>query len=450
MVSAVSGAVSGDASGGGAGRLHARSTGDRIDAESRQTRHAWALAGLWNLLVLPLLVGCPMLFERDGLAPGPFVLPFALLGGVLALRAARETLRATRFGVAQLEPEVWPCVLGGSLIARLHVAETLRQAESVDVRVVCLEAGAARRDPEVTLWSRSAHLPISAAEIGPRGLVLPLRLPLPFDAPPSCAHARERAGVRWRVEVDARMPGLDYAARFVVPVMRAPGGDPAQTRAALARGTDGGASASARCGVGSCGSPGDRRLASARVRPDAPDARAARGSPQRVRVWSPASTGVASARREVVLDFPPQRRVGMSLFALASAALFGLLAWAALTVGGQRVFALLFVATTGALVFSALRLWTLRVRVRARSEGLDIERRMLGLSWRVRVARERIARVLVESSPSGYWGLRVDPAPGHAPGLGVWRVPGGGLLRDRLPAEQLAAHVSLALGLEPS
>lgn len=397
-----------------------------IRSEARSTRRsAWAVALLWNAMCTPFLFGLPDLVEREGAGVLAFVLIFPAIGLVLLAHAARETWRTWRFGEPLFEPTGLPIPLGGNLEGRLHARDALRAAKALTVRVVCAEPGSPGNETEVVLWSQQKKLDMADAQLGPKGLALPISIPIPSDMKPSHPEPTEADGIRWRLEIESELPGIDYAAQFLVPVVETDASNAAWTRASLVR-EPAAASGSA--------------TSEATVRPRS-------DSPSRVRIGPPAQGGEG----QVALYFPPQRRIGITILVAFAFAFFGLITWAIHQTEGPSFFAFVFAAACGLLVFSALAIWFLHVRVTAGPEGVHVERRMFFIPVRKFVPREKIERVVVESTSNGYWGLRLDPVAGHAPVWGgVWRIEGGGTLRQRPEAERLAAEITRALGLRPS
>ena len=102
------------------------------------------------------------------------------------------------------------------------------------------------------------------------------------------------------------------------------------------------------------------------------------------------------------------------------------------------------------LLSSAVWLWLGSIRLHASPAGLRVEHRILGISLRKFIARERIANVVVQKQGSVFWGIQVDPVPGKGPRLQAhWLYHGGGKLRDRRSADLLAGRIRAALARTP-
>jgi hypothetical protein len=378
---------------------------------------SWIFALVWNALSLPLLFALP-----EELAKGNHAiligLLFPLFGVGMIVWAVRATLRWRRFGASIFELTQMPGVLGGKLEGTLHVGNGLAEARELNVGISCIRrrvtgSGKSRSTHEDVLWSDEAQLSGSALLHGPKGLMLPLSLALPYDAEPSDPGLSDDR-VLWRLEVSAEIPGIDYTARFEVPVFRTDESDASRTMAARSRqrGTDEG-------------------------------------------ILDPRTLGLPVAVHPdggMEIVFPAGRRKAPAFITTIVGAVFGGASWLCHSQGAPAFFSLILALFTLGIGYGALHLWLGSTRLRIRSEDVVVESRLLFLRSRRVVPREEIVAVLPESGMrSGnrvWWDLRLRtvgaPRGKRMRPRGV-RVPA--YLSEKRDADRLASWVSRELSL---
>jgi hypothetical protein len=244
--------------------------------------------------------------------------------------------------------------------------------------------------------------------------MLPVRFAIPFDCRPSDPLASDDSIV-WRLEATAEVPGVDFRARFDVPVFETPASDRERSAALIAR---------ERGPVAP--RPADTTTWEVRVRPGP------RGSTE--------------------LFFPAGRQKGAAflttLFGLAFAGVVVVLHTQAAPLPVTAIFA----GFTALILYGALTLWAGSTRVLARGDGVAIQDRLFGIGrWR-HVPAEQIDGVALEvgmqSGSTVYWDLRLRTRGGRPTRRG--RPSGvrvGGRLRDKREAERLAELLRTALPL---
>lgn len=185
---------------------------------------------LWRpflLLALPIMLagGLAMwLGSRDlrqSTDPGGWV-PLGV-GAIFELIGVAMTV-ALKYGDSVLHLRVIPLTPGGALEGVIQVPRRLHPRDGFTLRLLCVNqitsgSGKHRHTREEKLWQIEQAVAADRLETAPRSLKIPVAFRLATDAPPS--RKAGQAEVLWRLEARARIPGLDYATHFVLPVFAA-------------------------------------------------------------------------------------------------------------------------------------------------------------------------------------------------------------------------------------
>ncbi|HEY5658541.1 MAG TPA: hypothetical protein VIY27_12205 [Myxococcota bacterium] len=391
----------------------------RLRCSARSSmRTAWLFAIAWNAVVLSVAFLAPGELAESGNEKIAIAVIFLAVGVGLLAWALHATWRWRRFGESVFEMLRVPGVLGGELAGTLQVGGELSATDAVTARLSCIHryvtgSGKNRSTHEDIRWSDEQRLPATALARGPFGHALNLRFELPYDAKPSDAVASDDM-ILWRLEVQTRMPGVDYRARFEIPVFETPESRSERTADALARERHAGDA-----------TPFGRLPSGIEVGPN--------------------------ERGDLEIFFPPHRHKSasflMSLFGLA----FGVAAAVLYSEGAGLAFAAAFGAVSAIILYAALGLWTGSVRITANRGDLTVRRRLLGIGRTRSVPVERIEGLTLETGMrvgnSVTWDLhlrtRAEPGRRARSGAGL-RL--GGNIRDRREAERLAQLLRDAIG----
>jgi len=149
-------------------------------------------------------------------------------GAYFGAKALGRGLRRWKYGASTLRFSRFPFFLGESLDGRLHVARPLVGCSELVVTLRCIEEryeeqGGGDNASEKTVcyevYSSAATLDLSRRRES-AGLVVNFLLP-DLDLPTTLASRPPRY---WQVDVRGEAPGIDFAARFLVPVYARPAG----------------------------------------------------------------------------------------------------------------------------------------------------------------------------------------------------------------------------------
>lgn len=190
---------------------------------------ALLFATLWNLISAPMLFIVPREWQ-DGNALVLIGLLFPLIGLGLAAFAVHAVLRWRKFGNSEFEMYSMPGVLGGYLEGRINTNIRVRGAASFRLTLSCTRketsgSGKNRSTTRRTIWQDIIEVPATALLAGRRGVSVPVRFAIPYDAGPE-TDEQASAPIDWRLEVAAPLPGVDFSTDFSVPVFRTPDSDP--------------------------------------------------------------------------------------------------------------------------------------------------------------------------------------------------------------------------------
>lgn len=186
---------------------------------------ALAVALFWNAISLPLVI---LMMSDVSTRRNPVAwifLLFPAVGAGLAAWAVRATLRALRFGKTVFEMAEIPGVLGGRLAGVIRVPVHLQAADGFRLRLVCTRtvttgSGKHRHTSERELWGAEQRLARELLAHDPAHSALPVLFAVPFDQPPSSPPGTAGEHVRWKLRAEARVPGIDFAVEFEVPVFK--------------------------------------------------------------------------------------------------------------------------------------------------------------------------------------------------------------------------------------
>ncbi len=200
-------------------------------ASRRVPDHAVAsTAGMWAGAVITAAVIAPGLIlaphKSTNYGAMLFFAAFGLVVLFLLVSAIRATLQARRFH-SVLVLDTLPGAIGGALRAHAEISgdtDALRNAQAIRITLTSLrrqltQSGKSSSTSDTILWQDTSAIAGSALGAGPSGAVVPVEFVIPADATPT-DDSNYRDQTLWRVNIDADVPGVDYAAHFWVPVFR--------------------------------------------------------------------------------------------------------------------------------------------------------------------------------------------------------------------------------------
>ncbi|HEY7683475.1 MAG TPA: hypothetical protein VH879_12600 [Gemmatimonadales bacterium] len=187
-------------------------------------------SGIWFLLLFSLFWnsiawGVTIATWRGAPKRGPehyLILLFPFLGVLLLVAALLAAIRRIRYGVAVLELATLPAPLGRALAGHVRIGSGLAPDREVSLRLRAIHrtvtgAGKNRRVRDEVVWEAGRTLPGAIPKDG--GIVVPVAIPIPSDAPETATLNRNDR-ILWLLDVSSAVPGVDFEAQFEVPVFR--------------------------------------------------------------------------------------------------------------------------------------------------------------------------------------------------------------------------------------
>lgn len=177
----------------------------------------WMFCILWNSVASPVLIFLP-----DELRKGNYLvligLLFPLVGLGIFIAAMRATIRAFRFHRSTLVLTHAPVPVGGALRAHVEVPYApLANATAIIARLTSIHRKrSGKSTTDVILWQDEQEVGTGALGRIPNGVSIPVFFRVPKDSEPTGPSPL----VFWHLTVDAEVPGVDYSAKFEVPVAR--------------------------------------------------------------------------------------------------------------------------------------------------------------------------------------------------------------------------------------
>lgn len=182
------------------------------------------MASLWNLVSWPLLLTMrdEILDEENRLAL--LALVFPLVGVGLIVWAVRAWVRWRKFGDSVFEMSTFPGVVGGRLAGRVLTSVDLQPTGGFRLTLSCVNrvrsgSGDNRSTQEHLLWQEVRRIAREPFDYDPGRAQIPVLFAIPYDCPPTEKRGSDDE-ILWRLEVNAELPGVDYAAGFEIPIFR--------------------------------------------------------------------------------------------------------------------------------------------------------------------------------------------------------------------------------------
>lgn len=187
----------------------------------------WLFAIVWNLVSWLAFILAALDALKKAQEPAVWLtILFPLVGiGVLAA-AIYQTAMWRKYGTSFLVLETRPGVIGGELRGNIETTANLQEASAVFIRLLCSRVTQSGKNSTTTLlWQEELSIPRGSFTSLAQGTVIPVRIAIPYTCEETSI-ARSHPAIRWNLQTKASVPGVDYAASFVVPVFRTPESSP--------------------------------------------------------------------------------------------------------------------------------------------------------------------------------------------------------------------------------
>jgi hypothetical protein len=189
--------------------------------EKHQQLWLWAIG--WGLITAAVLweagKGIP---DVSGLRT---VVAAVVLGAIVLLSIATyRTLRTWRYGDVRLYLSANPYRPGSTLSATLKATSKLAPTGPMNVTLAYVHeyvthSGRASFTHEKVLWSDACSIETTAMKMSSGTVEVPIQLKLPggADSTDDAIHSNRHY---WRIDTEAPVKGIDFRARFEIPVWR--------------------------------------------------------------------------------------------------------------------------------------------------------------------------------------------------------------------------------------
>src|SRR5262249_37336262 len=127
--------------------------------------------------------------------------------------------RQRKFGESTLLLASTPGVIGGQLAGVIRIPKQVAADDGFRITLNCLDwVDTGNGRSEQSLW-QDEQLVTEPMRGDGEGMAIPVLFAIPFDCRET-AQPDQTGGVHWRLEIAARVPGVDYLAKFDVPVFK--------------------------------------------------------------------------------------------------------------------------------------------------------------------------------------------------------------------------------------
>ncbi len=179
----------------------------------------WAVAAFWNAVSAPI----PFVFLEEWGKGNKLILLFLLfplIGLGLLIAAIRASLVWLKYGRTELVMQSVPGVIGGELIGAIRLPQPIDFQDRVKLTLSCIKKvttgrGDNRQTKENVLWQSEHEVDPNDVQVSQQTLILAA-----FTIPYTCQPTDEDKDVQWRLEASAPTAGVDFRARFEVPVFK--------------------------------------------------------------------------------------------------------------------------------------------------------------------------------------------------------------------------------------
>ena len=191
---------------------------------------ALACALFWNVISAPLWFLIPHEVIQKGNRLALLGLVFPLVGLGLAGWTIVSIMKWRKYGPSVFRMASVPGVIGGQLAGVISTSVKIKPDDGFRLMLNCIErrttgSGKERNTTETIVWQDEQILARELLQSDPDRSAIPVQFPIPYDSRPTDGSTPNCQTI-WRLEVASKEPGLDYGARFDVPVFKTPDSDP--------------------------------------------------------------------------------------------------------------------------------------------------------------------------------------------------------------------------------
>ncbi len=183
------------------------------------------MAVLWNGIAFPALYFAydSGVFSESIIA-SVIILLFPGVGILLVLGAVRAALQWRKYGSSLFRMAEVPGTIGGALRGVIEVPASVSPENGYQLTLSCINqittgTGKQRKTSEQVLWKEERTIVHELYVQGTTQTILPVLFGIPFDQADSDDTDSDNV-ILWRLEVKAATSGVEYEAKFEVPVFK--------------------------------------------------------------------------------------------------------------------------------------------------------------------------------------------------------------------------------------
>lgn len=180
----------------------------------------------WILASLPVMLRFRSTFQQINSNFRWFIFALPIVIVVLLATLVYQWLRAAKYGVSLLRLVNTPGVIGGQLAGFVQIPQLVNCDDGFLFKLKCLQRrGSGRGAHDKAIWQQVEVVFEPITDYVTNTTAIPVSFTIPDDCEPTSVHGK-RNGVRWRLDVSAKVPGVDYKTWFEVPVFRTSNSQP--------------------------------------------------------------------------------------------------------------------------------------------------------------------------------------------------------------------------------
>lgn len=180
-----------------------------------------AIGVYWNIAAAPLYSALRDVFAEDTSGWRWISLVFIAIGIGLVIAFFHQFFSLRKFGRSVLQLASTPGVIGGQLAGVIQIPRPLDAPDGFRLKLSCVQTtGSGKNKHEHVRW-QAERIVTQPMNDGGGTTAVPVLFAIPFDCPDS-SPPDGSGRIAWQLEASARMPGVDYRAKFDVPVFKTP------------------------------------------------------------------------------------------------------------------------------------------------------------------------------------------------------------------------------------
>jgi hypothetical protein len=170
------------------------------------------------LASLPLTLKLPYVFQHITNGSQWVSVALLLVAIAMIMLLIYEWLRAKKYGESLLQLASTPGVIGGQLAGVVLIPQLVNSDEGFLLKLSCMmQKGSGRSSHDEAIWQDERHVGDPLRDDVANTSLVPVLFAIPYDCQPTSLSGW-KGRIKWRLDVSAKVPGIDYNTWFEVPV----------------------------------------------------------------------------------------------------------------------------------------------------------------------------------------------------------------------------------------